>query len=69
MWYRILKHAKITASWDIKSKGESYALKQTTWQSNKICSINEMDATISFWIANSGKSGTLFSNGKEMVLI
>jgi hypothetical protein len=23
-----------------------------------------MDATISFWKANSGKSGTLFSNGK-----
>ncbi|MGA9639149.1 LamG-like jellyroll fold domain-containing protein [Flavobacterium sp.] len=63
------KHAKITASWDIKPKGESYAFTGQNYlamdQSGFVVLNKEMDATISFWMkANAGNSGTLFSNGK-----
>jgi hypothetical protein len=63
------KHAKITASWDIKPKGESYAFTGQNYlamdKSGFVLLNKEMDATISFWMkANAGNSGTLFSNGK-----
>jgi hypothetical protein len=63
------KHASVTASWDIKPKGESYAFTGANYlvmdKAGFVFLNKEMDATISFWMkANSGKSGTLFSNGK-----
>ena len=63
------KHAKITASWDIKPKGESYVFTGQNYlamdKSGFVVLNKEMDATISFWMkANAGNSGTLFSNGK-----
>ncbi|MFT5297960.1 MAG: hypothetical protein ACI9YH_004002 [Colwellia sp.] len=63
------KHASITASWDIKPKGESYAFTGANHlvmdKAGFVVLNKEMDATVSFWMkATSGKSGTLFSNGK-----
>jgi hypothetical protein len=66
------KHAKITASWDIKPKENPMRLRvQTTWQWTNFVVLNkEMDATISFWMkANSGNQGTCSLTEKEMVLI